>query len=149
MAYTQEKGLRDYYNYYVENCKKHNSKYQDYKVFAKIVRKANILIRDKVLTNETFKLPYMLGELKIIKFENKFDPVKQYKWKVDYKKSKELGYIVYYGSEFGYRWKWIKNKAKVSGKMYYHYKPVRLASRLINKSIQDGVEYYKYTDKNN
>lgn len=144
MAYTKEIGLRDYYNYYIENCKKYNSKYQDYKVFAKIIREANILIRDKILTNETFKIPYLMGELKIIKFENKFDLDKQYKWKVDYKKSKELGYIVYFGEQYGYRWKWIKNKALVSGKNYYHFKPVRLASRLINKTIKSGVDYYTY-----
>ncbi len=146
MAYTTEKGLRDYYNYYVENCKKFNSKYQDYNTFAKIIRKANLLIRDKVLTNETFKLPYMLGELKIVKFENNFNPDKQYKWKVDYIKSKELGRIVYFGSEFGYRWKWYKAIAKVSGKMYYHFKPVRMASRLIKKQIDQGVDYYPHTD---
>ena len=144
MAYTKEKGLKDYYNYYVEYCNKHKSKYQDYSVFAKIVRQANTIIRDQVLTNEQFNMPYLMGSLKIIKFENKFDPKKQYKWKVDYKKSKEVGYIVYYGEQFGYRWKWNKSKAKVSGKMYYHFKPVRLASRLINKAIKvDGVEYYK------
>lgn len=145
MAYTTEKGLKDYYEYYKEYSLKHNSKPQDYKVFAKIVREANLLIRDKVLTNETFKLPYLMGELKIIKFENKYNPEKQYRWKVDYKKSKELGHIVYYGEQFGYRWKWIKRKALVAGKMYYHFKPVRLASRLINKAIkQDGIEYYTY-----
>ena len=144
MAYTTEKGLRDYYNYYVENCKKHNSKYQSYKVFAKIVREANLMIRDKVLTNESFKLPYLLGSIKIIKFENRYDPEKQYKWKVDYIKSKELGHIVYFGEQFGYRWKWYKSKALVAGKNYYHFKPVRLASRLINKAIKSGIDYYTY-----
>lgn len=144
MGYTTEKGLRDYYEYYVETCKKHKSEPQNYKVFAKIIRQANLIIRDQVLTNDTFKLPYRLGELKIIKFENAYNAEKQYKWKVDYKKSKELGEIVYYGSEYGYRWKWIKNKAVVVGKMYYHFKPVRMASRLINKAILSGVDYYKY-----
>lgn len=142
MAYTTEKGLRDYYAYYVENCKKHKSEYQDYKVFAKIVREANILIRDQILTNDNFKIPYLMGELKIIKFENTFREDKQYKWKVDYQKSKELGYIVYYGSQYGYRWKWDKTKALVSGKMYYHFKPVRMASRLINKAVKSGIDYY-------
>lgn len=143
--YTKEVGIRDYYNYYKEYCKKHNSKPQDYKLFAKITREANCLIRDKVLSNETFKLPYLMGEIKIIKFENKFNPEKQYRWKVDYKKTKELGYVVYYGEQYGYRWKWIKNKALVAGKMYYHFKPVRMASRLINKAIKvDGIEYYTY-----
>lgn len=144
MGYTKEKGLRDYYNYYKEYSEKHKYKVQDYKVFAKIIREANLIIRDQVLTNDTFKMPYYMGNLKIIKFENKFDAEKQYRWKVDYIKSKELGYIVYYGEQYGYRWKWEKTKALVVGKMYYHFKPVRMASRLINTAIKSGIDYYKY-----
>lgn len=142
--YTKEKGLKDYYKLYCENSLKVNNKPKDYKLFSKIIKEANILIRDKILSNDTFVLPYRLGEIKIIKFENNYDPVKQYRWRVDYKKSKELGHIVYYGETHGHRWKWIKVKAIVTGKNYYHFKPVRLASRLINKQIKKGVEYYTY-----
>lgn len=141
--YTQEKGIKDYYNYYIEYCNKQKVTHQEYKVFAKIIREANIIIRDCVLSNDTFDMPYYMGSLKIIRFENKFNPEKQYRWKVDYKKSKEVGYIVYYGEQYGYRWKWNKNKSLIAGKMYYHFKPVRLASRLINTAIKSGIEYYK------
>lgn len=143
MGYTTEKGLKNYYDYYKENCIKKKLPYKDYKIFAKIIRQANTIIRDYVLSNGTFKLPYSGGSLQIIKFENRYDPDKQYKWKVDYKKSKELGYTVYYGEQYGYRWKWNKSKALVKGKMYYHFKPVRLASRLINTAIKSGIDYYK------
>ena len=143
MGYTTEKGLKNYYDYYKENCIKKKLPYKDYKIFAKIIRQANTIIRDYVLSNGTFKLPYSGGSLQIIKFENKYNPDKQYKWKVDYKKSKELGYTVYYGEQYGYRWKWNKSKALIKGKMYYHFKPVRMASRLINTAVKSGIDYYK------
>ena len=142
--YTKEKGLKDHYKQYIESCKRFNSDPQDYKTFSKIIKECNILIRDKILSNETFKMPYRLGNLRIIKFENKYNPEKQYKWKVDYIKSKELGHIVYFGEQYGHRWKWEKSKAIVTGKNYYYFKPVRLASRLINKAIKSGIEYYTY-----
>lgn len=141
--YTKDKGMKDFYKYYVDNCKKLKMEYQDYSTFSKITRECNLLIRDKILNNDKFDIPYNNGELSIIKFENKFDPEKQYRWKVDYKKSKELGTIVYYGSQYGYRWKWHKSSAVTSGKMFYHFKPARKSSRLIAEAIKNNIEYYE------
>lgn len=138
------KGLKEGYKFYVQECISKNVDYQDYKTYSTIIKEANILIRDKiVLDAETLELPYRLGKLSIIKFENSFDPEKQYKWKVDYKKSKEAGHIVYYGEPYGYRWKWHKNPCRVVGKMYYHFKPVRTASRMIAQAILiNKIDYY-------
>lgn len=140
--YTKEKGIRDIYKHYVEKCEKKGHVPSDYKVFTSILKEFNLLLRDKILNNDTVKLPYRMGYLGIIKFENTFNPEKQYKWKIDYKKSKEVGHIVYYGAEYGYRWKWFRTLAKVSGKKYYHFKPCRLASRSITKKLNEGIDYY-------
>lgn len=140
--YTKEKGINDFYNYYTIKGEQKNLKNHDRKLYTSIIKDCNLLIRDKILENETIELPYTLGEISIVKFENKFDPIKQYKWKVDFKKSKELGYKVYYGSQYGYRWVWSKTNAKVKGKYYYHFKPVRMASRLIKQQITNGVDYF-------
>lgn len=140
MAYTKEIGLRDFYKHYTDKCDKHNYNKLDYKQFTKILKECNILLRDLILTNEIVKLPYNMGHLGIKKFEVNYDPEKQYKWKVDWKKSKELGHKVYYGSDYGYRWTWYKGR--VAGKIYYSFKPCRLASRSITKQLNKGVDYY-------
>lgn len=144
--YTKEKGIRDIYKHYCDKCELKNHKPSDYKTFGLILKEFNILLREKVLSNETVRLPYNLGYLGVIKFENKYDPEKQYKWRVDYKKSKELGYIVYYGEQYGYRWKW--HKASIIGKRYYNFKPCRQASRLITIKIKEGVDYYSLNNIN-
>lgn len=142
MAYTKEVGIKDFYNYYIEQCDKHKFKKSDYKTYTNVIKDCNILIRDKIISNETFKIPYRNGVLSIVKFANKFHPDKQWKWKVDYVKTKELGYVVYWGSEFGYRWRWDKLGAITSGIRYYHFKPVRKCSRMIAEAIRNNIQYY-------
>lgn len=137
------KGIRDFYDFYVEDCTKKGLKCQPYSIYSMIIKDCNMLIRDKILANEKFQLPYKNGQLSVIKFENSFDPDKQYKWKVDFKKTKELGTKVYYGSPYGYRWKWHRTDAITTGKMYYHFKPMRKASRLIAEAIKNNIEYYE------
>lgn len=144
--FTKEKGIRDTYIHYTNKVNKLNQKPVDYKTFTAILKDFNLKLRDRVLSNETVKLPYGLGYLTIVKFENKFNEDKKHKWKVDFKKTKELGYKVYYGSEYGYRWRWIRGKCK--GKAYYHFKPCRRASRLITEKLNEGNDYYQLNHKN-
>lgn len=139
--YTKEKGIRDIYEHYKNKCIKLNCEIVDYKLFTTILKEFNLLLRDRILTNDNIKLPYNLGSLGITKFEVNYNPEKQYKWKVDFKKSKELGYKVYYGSEYGYRWKWTKGR--LIGKRYYHFKPCRAASRSITIKLNEGIDYFK------
>lgn len=144
MGYTKEIGIHDFYNYYVETCKENGVNIVDYKTYTSIIKDCNLIIRDKVINHsEKFTLPYRNGTLSIIKFENKFNPDKQYKWKVDYVKTKELGFTVYFGSQYGYRWKWNKSIAITPGKWAYHFKPVRQASRLIAQAIKNNIDYYE------
>lgn len=138
--YTKEIGLKDFYKFYKEKTSKTNKKIVDYKLYRDILKEFNILLREQILNNENIQLPYNLGKLGITKFEVNYDPTKQHKWKVDFKKTKELGYKVYYGSEYGYRWKW--SKGKLIGKRYYHFKPCREASRSITKQLNKGIDYY-------
>lgn len=141
--YTKE-GIKGFYLSYVEDCKKFNKEPQPYKIYTSILKEGNKLIRDKVIfESETVDLPYRLGKLSIIKFDNNFDIEKKYKWKIDFKKTKELGQVVYYGSPFGYRWKWNKSRAIVKGKMYYRFIAARDASRMIAVAIKNNVDYYK------
>lgn len=135
-------GIRDFYKIYKEDCKSKNLNVVDYKTYSLILKDFNLKLRDYILSNENIRLPYNLGRLMIIKFENKYDIDKQHKWKIDFKKTKEMGYKVYYGAEYGYRWKWIKEGLALKGKRYYTFKPCRKASRLITVKLNEGIDYY-------
>jgi hypothetical protein len=133
-------GIREFYKHYCETTKDTI----DYQLYTKILKDFLMMLRNRVLSNESVKLPYKAGHLSIVKFEVKYDPDKQYKWKIDFKKTKELGYKVYYGSEYGYRWKWFKGR--IAGKNYYCFKPCRGASRSITKMLNSGIDYYKFNN---
>lgn len=137
-------GLKEAYKFYVEECKRKNIEYYDYKIYSTIIKEGNQIIRDLLVNeSESLEMNYRLGKLSIIKFENTYDPDKQYKWKVDYKRSKEEGRIIYFGDTYGYRWKWHKNSCRVVGKRYYMFRPCRKASRMIKVALENSkIDYY-------
>lgn len=129
-------GQLDLYNYYKESCIKKNREYVDYNTYSNIIKDANVLIREAILyKGERIQLPYKLGELFVHKYENVFNPENKKAWKVDWKKTKEVGKIVYFESKYGYKWKWDKRKAIVKGKKFYVFKACRQASR----GVQDAI----------
>lgn len=136
--YTKEIGIRDIYKHYEAKC---TDKPVDYKTATSIIRDFNKILRDKILNNETVKLPYNLGYLGITKFEVNYDPEKIHKWRIDFKATKEAGYKVFYGAEYGYRWLWFKGV--LSGRRFYQFKPCRFASRSIAAKVREGIDYYK------
>lgn len=141
MAFTTELGIKDTYLYYENYCEERGMKTLKYKQVTQIIKDFNILLRDYILDNNIVKLPYSIGFITVLKFPNKFEEDKKHKWKVDFKKSKELGFKVYYGDEYGYRWKWYKTILKNSGNTNYKYVPCRYCSRAIAKVIQQGKDF--------
>lgn len=138
MGYTKNISLIDFYKDYKNNAIKKNIPYKSYSEYSKILKEFNLRLRHKIIyEGEKVKLPYRLGELYIKKFENNFDPENSKKWRIDFKKTKELGHKVYFGSDYGYRWQWVKQKCVVKGKRYYSFKPCRKASRLIADAINN------------
>jgi hypothetical protein len=144
MPYTKEIGTKNFYNYYKEYSIKKNREYVDYKTYSTILKEFNLALRDKLVYNsEHVTLPYRLGKLYIHKFENNYSEENQKSWSIDFKKTKELGHIVYYGSKYGYRWKWDKKTCIVKGKRYYTFKACRTSSRLIADAIKNKqLDYY-------
>ena len=144
MAYTKDISLRDFYKYYSENCTKKGIKVKSYTEYSKLLKDFNLRVRDKLLYNsETFTLPFRLGSLYIKKFENSYDIDTKYKWKIDFKSTKEQGKTIYYGSPYGYRWIWDKKNCRVKGKKFYQFKPCRTASRLIADAIKNKkLDFY-------
>lgn len=107
------------------------------------------LVENIILNNETFEFPYKLGYLGIIKYEVIFDLNNKNLWKVDYKKSKEIGQIVYFDQPYRYKWKWDKFK-KLKGKRWYRFQPSRNASRSITKALNNNksLDYFEKVTRN-
>lgn len=132
-------GTKDMYLFYCKKEKAKNRKPKHESIYRAIINDANKLIRDSiVLYNEVIKLPYQIGELGVIKYKTNFNPDRKNLWKVDYKKSKEVGFIVYYDQDNRYKWKWGKKNCFVRGKRWYKFVPCRTASRLIAKALKEN-----------
>ncbi len=117
----------------------------DYTVYYKVIRAFNKVLQRKVITEAgSFKMPYNLGYLGIIKYEVSFDIENIKGWRVNYGESKKQGMLVYYDQPFRYKWKWDKSKLKLTGKKYYKFQPCREASRTITKHLKSnpGFDYY-------
>lgn len=144
MAYTKDIGLRDFYKQYVERAEKYNKPYVTYSIYAKLLKELNKSIRNKILYNsETLVMPYQLGELNIHKFETVYTEDNVGSWRVDYKATKEAGKPIYYGAQYGYKWKWNKQRIRLNGKKWYSFKPCRAASRLIADAVNNKqLDFY-------
>lgn len=140
-------GIKDSYDLYCLREKNKQRKPKNYKLYSSIIKEANILMRDSiVLDNEPIILPYKLGTLGVIKYKPSFNEERKNFWKVNYKRSKEVGFIVYYDQEFRYRWKWDKRNLALRGKKWYTFYPCRTASRLIPKALRENNKL-DYCDK--
>ena len=136
---------KDFYNYYKTISIKKNKEYIDYKTYSNILKDFNLLLRDKIIYEaEIFQMPYRLGELYIHKYENVFKPENIKSWKVDWKKTKELGHKVFFESKYGYKWKWNKKHAVVKGKKFYTFRACRKAQRLVSDAINNkNIDYHQ------
>jgi hypothetical protein len=143
-TFTKHVSLKDFYAFYEKKCIDKNLKPRPYKEYAKLLRDFNNRVRDKVIYNSAiFAMPYRLGTLYIRKFEVSYTEENKKTWLIDFKKTKEQGITVYFGSPYGYKWQWYKKTCVVKGKRYYTFKPCRKASRMIADAINNKkLDYY-------
>jgi len=136
-------GIREMYKYYLSLKDKKKDDIVDYKTFAMITKKCNEEAVNQIVNHsQEFHLPYRLGKLQVSKFERNFNPARKNKWKVDYKRSRESGVLVYHDSPFIYKWAWKKNRAVVINKSSYKFRAARTANRLITKALKNKVDYF-------
>lgn len=135
-------GLRQMYKYYLANLKP-NEEAKEYKLFVNIIKSCNKeIVRVITSESETFNIPYRQGELRVVKYERSFNKNKS-KWAKDFKKSKELGFTVYFDQEYIYKFSWIKKKAIVKNKSKYKFIPSRMAKREIPRLLKTKkIDYY-------
>lgn len=134
--------IRDMYKYYKDNCKP-NELIESYKTFSRIIKACNLETRRLITEeSETFKMPYREGLIKITKYERSYNQEK-YKWALDFKKTKELGFNVYFDQPYIYKWEWIKKNAVVKNKSKYKFVPCRDAKRLVPMLLRTSkIDYY-------
>lgn len=144
MPYTKNISLRDFYQFYKDNCIKKGLAFKFYPEYSKLLKDFNKRVRHKIIyEGGKVQLPYRLGELYVKKFDVYYDIENQKGWKVNFKASKEANMIIYYGSPYGYKWQWNKKKCIVKGKKYYNFKPCRAASRMIADAVNNKkLDFY-------
>ena len=143
--FKTDNSLKEFYKEYSRQADNRGRLSYNYTIYSVVIKEFNLLLIDKIVKEaRTLKLPYNLGYLGIIKYEVNFDPENINKWKVNYAKSKELGYIVYHDDPFRYRWYWDKSSVKLKGKRFYKFIPSRDCQRLIkaNKLLNSKMDYY-------
>ena len=105
-------GIKDMYDLY---CTYSRFKL-NYKEYSKYLKECNKELVDIIVKEaKIFEMPYRLGILQVSKFERGFNKPK-YKWAVDFKKTKELGFTVYHDSDEIYKFNWKKTRAKFINK---------------------------------
>lgn len=138
-------GIKDFYQEYCRESKSKNKKTQEYKKYSAILGDFNKILSTKIVTNcESYKMPYKLGLLGVIKFHQNFDIEKKHKWAVDWKKSKELKQIVYFENSERYKWRWDKSYTRFKGKKYYAFIASRQNKRLVKqvKKQNPKIDFY-------
>jgi len=146
-----EIGIKDFYKGYIEEANlRSRTTTVDFKTYSSVLKSFHkILVNKIVVENECYKLPFKLGLLGILKFDQNFDESKKHRWAVDWKKSKEVGQIVYFENTERYKWRWDKSSVKLKGKKYYQFKASRHNSRLIAQIKQNNprMDYYRQLAK--
>jgi hypothetical protein len=124
--------------------------YQDWKniIYAFNEAFANYILE----TGDRIKVPFGLGEVwigkkkprryKVVNGEEKLN------LPIDWKKSKELGKVVYHlnlhTDGYSYDWKWDKRGCRIFQKELWNWRPARSICRALSKKLQEPDSDYKY-----
>ncbi len=136
------KVLRDSYNYYKENCIKKNIKPQPFKIYSNIIKECNLELLNQVVNeSNNVTLPYRLGDLEVIKRDRNYGLKKN--WAVDYKRTKEEGFVVYFDQKYLYKWNWNIKHCIVIHKTMYKFTAARKAKRMVAPAIRNGQDFFK------
>jgi len=148
---NSEIGINDFYEEYTKEAEsKKRETVVPFKTYSSVLKSFHKLLVTKVVEeNECYKMPFKLGLLGILKFDQNFDEDRKHKWAVDWKKSKEVGQIVYFENTDRYKWRWDKSNVKLKGKKYYQFKASRNNSRLIAQTKKNNpkLDYYRQLAK--
>lgn len=138
-------GIKDFYTEYKREAKVKNRKTLLYSTYSQILTDFNKTISNRIVFQcETYKIPNKLGLLGVIKFHQNFDQSNKHRFAVDWKKSKELGFIVYHEDSKRYMWRWDKSHTRFKGKKYYAFRATKQNKLLITQAIRSNpkLDFY-------
>lgn len=138
-------GIKQFYNEYKRYAELKNLQTISYDTYSKILFDFNKSVAAKIASEcITYKIPYKLGLLGVIKFHQSFSQDNKHRFAVDWKKSKELGFIVYHENSERYMWRWDKSYTRFKGKKYYAFKATKQNKLLITQAIRKNpkLDFY-------
>ncbi len=124
------------YKYYKKQCDILDKRAVPYNKFSTIIKSCNReLIRLCVEESEIVRLPLRLGYLQIVKREKGYNVSKD-KLPIDWKRTKEEGFVIYYESKYLYKWMWLKKTSLVRNKTKYKFEACRWAKRCVPDALR-------------
>lgn len=134
-------GAAKMYKYYLNKCRNTDRREISYSKFSKIIKACNReLTRLCTEEAEIVRLPLRLGYLQVCKFDKSFNRID--KMIVDWKRTKEEGFIIYYDEKNIYKWCWLKKTSLVKNKSKYKFLACREAKRRVKIGVKELNIYY-------
>jgi len=131
--------LRDTFNYY----KTISEKPVTYKEFSACIKELNKEILNQVVNeSNTVELPYRLGSLHVVKYDKSYLDNKS-NWAIDFQKTKEMGFRVFFNQKYLYKWRWNKQVTNLVNKGKYKFTASRRAKRMVPLALKNKVDYFK------
>lgn len=116
----KSKGNREIYTFYQQRCREKEVPFLPYMKCISLWNDCNLEIRNLILMEgETFKLPFQLGTLSIIKVKLNYKNRPLNRLKINWPESKRLKTTVYFTPEYYYRVKWMKSKTNKNNLFYF------------------------------
>jgi hypothetical protein len=136
--------MRDIYKKYKADCKINGDECVDYKLYAKIIKAVNAKTVNLIINEaEVFRLPYRLGEIQVRKYRKSFD-LTQTNYVMNYKRSKENGFVIFHEDRFIYRWFWAKRGvSKTKHITWYKFHACRNAKRMVPVALKEKKDFFR------
>jgi len=133
--------IREIYNDYIKDKKEYSPYYVDYKTYKSIILDyISEMVNYMLYEAGTFKMPYRLGNLRVIKQLSSIG--RNNRKSVDFNLTKKYGKTIYHYNEHsdGYKFmfKWDKKKAVVKHKTFYRFIPSRHNKRHLAYIIKNN-----------
>jgi len=134
--------LRDMYPDYIADKAEKSPYYIEYDEYKQIILDfISEIVHYMLYEAGTFKMPYRLGNLRVIKLQSSYSRKKRLS--VDFNLTRKYGKTIYHFNEhsdgFKYMFKWDKQKAVVKHKSFYRFIPTRSNKRHLAYIIKNRL----------
>lgn len=140
--------LSDMYENYIKD-KEEDSPYDiSYQEYRLIIEDYIKMVMNEVLDNaSTFKLPFKLGSIRIIKLDSSLGRKRRYS--IDFGLTQKYGKAIYHLNEhsdgYKYMFKWDKKDSYVKHGSFYRFIPTRTNKRRLAFNIKNNItDYFDY-----